>query len=48
MFAFDKGVIIQNVDYTDYELDGQEKGMIKMKNLLKKNLALLLAVVLCL
>ena len=48
MFAFDKGVIIQNVDYTDYELDGQEKGMIKMKNLLEKNLALLLAVVLCL
>ena len=48
MFAFDKGVIIQNVDYTDYELDGQGKGMIKMKNLLKKNLALLLALILCL
>ena len=48
MLALDKGVILQSDDCTDYELDGQEKGMMRVKNFLKKYFALLLALILCL
>ena len=46
MLALDKGVILQSDDCTDYELDGQEKGMMRVKNFLKKYFALLLALIL--
>ena len=48
MLALDKSVILQSDDCTDYELDDQEKGMMRVKNLLKKYFALLLALILCL
>ena len=43
-----KVLSLQSDDCTDYELDGQEKGMMRVKNLLKKYFALLLALILCL